>query len=50
MHLNDRPLDLAVVEVDPSVLERVPHAFLKVVPVATTGIRGIEVELDLQQL
>ena len=50
MHLHDSSFDLAVVEVNPGVLERVPHAFLKVVPIATAGIRGIEVELDLQQL
>ena len=48
VHLNDSSFDLAVVEVDPGVLERVPHAFLKVVPVTATGIRGIEVQLDLQ--
>ncbi len=28
VHLNDSSFDLAVVEVDPGALERVPHAFL----------------------
>ena len=37
MHLNDSSFDLAVVEVDSGVLERVPHAFLKVVPIPATG-------------
>ena len=50
MHLNDSSFNLAVVEVDPSVLEGVPHAFLKVVPIPATGIRGIEVQLNLKQL
>ena len=48
VHLNDSSFDLAVIEIDPGVLERVPHAFLKVVPIPTTGIRGIEVQLDLE--
>jgi hypothetical protein len=28
VHLHDGSFDLAVVEIDPGVLERVPHAFL----------------------
>ena len=48
VHLDDSSFDLAVVEVDPGVLERIPHAFLKIVPIPTTGIRGIEVQLDLE--
>ena len=48
MHLNHSPFDLAVVVVDPGVLEGVPHALLKVVPVTTTGIRGKQIQMDLQ--
>ena len=48
VHLNNSSFDLAVIEIDPGVLERVPHAFLKVVPIPATGIRGKEVQLDLE--
>jgi hypothetical protein len=47
VHLDDSSFDLAVVEVDPSVLERVPYAFLKIVPIPATGIRRKQVQLDL---
>ena len=49
MHLNDRPFDLAVVEVDARVLERVPQAFLKVVNVTPTSIGRKQIELSFQQ-
>jgi len=49
VHFNDRPFDLAVIEVDARVLERVPHAFLKVVPVATTSIGRKQIELSFEQ-
>ena len=48
VHLDDSSYDLAVVEVDPGVLERVPHALLKVVPIPATGIRRKQVQLDLE--
>lgn len=49
MHLDDGPFDLAVVEVDPGVLERIPDAFLKVVPIAPSGIGRKQVELNFEQ-
>ena len=48
MHLNHSPFDLAVVVVDPGVLERIPDAFLKVVPVAPSRIGWKQVELNFK--
>ena len=49
MFLDDQPSNLAVVEVHPGVLERIPNAFLKVVTIASSSIRGIEMQLRLQR-
>lgn len=49
MHLDDGPFHLAVVEVDPGMLERIPDAFLKVVPIPSSGIGWIQIELNLEQ-
>ncbi|GIX04991.1 MAG: hypothetical protein KatS3mg114_0860 [Planctomycetaceae bacterium] len=49
MHLNERPFDLAVVDVNARVLERIPHAFLKVVPITTSSIGRKQIELSFEQ-
>jgi hypothetical protein len=49
VHLDDRPADLAVIAVDAGVLERIPHALLKVVPVATAAIGGIQMQFHLER-
>ena len=49
MQFDDRPFDLAVVEVHPRVLQRIPDAFLIVVPVATPGIGRKQVQLNFKQ-
>jgi len=48
MHFDNCPFHLTVVVVNASMLERIPYAFLKVVPVATAAIRRIEIELNLE--
>ena len=48
VHLDQRPANLAVIEVNSGVLECIPHALLKVVPIATAAIGGIEIKLDLE--
>lgn len=49
MHFDNRPFDLAVVEVHPCMLERIPDAFLKVVPIASSRIGWKQVELNFKQ-
>jgi hypothetical protein len=49
VQLDDGPADLAVVEVDAGVLECVPHALLKVVPVAAAAIGRIEMQFRLER-
>lgn len=48
MHFNDCSFDLAVILVDAGMLQRVPDSFLKVVPIASSAIWGIEIELDFE--
>lgn len=49
MHLDDGSFDLAVVEVDPGMLERIPDAFLKVVPIAPSCIGWKQFELNFKK-
>ena len=48
VHLDDRPFDLTVVEVHTGVLERIPDSLLKIVPVTTPRIGGIQFELNFK--
>lgn len=49
MQFDDRPFDLAVVAVHSGMLQRIPDALLKVVPVATPGIGRKQVQLNFKQ-
>ena len=49
MHLDDGSFDLAVVEIDPGMLQRIPDTLLKVVPVATSGIGWKQIKTDFEQ-
>ncbi len=48
VHLDDAFLDLAVVGKDAGVLARVPQGLVKVVPIPSAAIGGIEIQLDLE--
>ena len=48
VHLDDAFLDLTVVREDAGVLARVPQGLVKVVPIPSAAIGGIEIELDLE--
>ena len=49
VHLNDAPFDLVVVGEDAGVLARIPERLMKVVPIATAAIGGIEIELNFKR-
>ena len=48
VHFDNGPFHLTVVLINASMLERIPDAFLKVVPIATAAIGRIEIELNLE--
>jgi hypothetical protein len=49
MHFDDGSFDLAVVEVDSRMLERIPDRLLKIVEVTTSRIGWKQIELNVQQ-
>ena len=49
MHLDDAFLDLTVVREDAGVLTRIPQTLMKVVPITTAAIGGIEIELNFKR-
>jgi hypothetical protein len=49
VHLDDGAFDLAVIEVHPGVLEGIPDALLKVVPIAASRIGWKQIELNFKQ-
>lgn len=49
MHLDDAFLDLTVVSKDAGVLTRIPQSLMKIVPITTAAIGGIEIKLNLER-
>jgi hypothetical protein len=48
VHFDDGPFDLAVVEVDSGMLQRIPDALLEVVPITPSRIGWKQIELDFK--